>query len=209
MGWANKIIGWATGNGVEVDSNNRMKVNLEPNAIVNALQIGGVRIFSEVDQGYQTGIPLLASPEVDVDYRMRAGLDTLLDEEVFNYTAQNTGKHASVSTTMAATWTAGQFTANSGSITTTTTGYYLKTYASFPNIGASTLSGDFEASFSAQPSANNFVEFGFAPDITSATAAPADGVFFRLNSAGLQGIASFNGSEATTGVFTGVGGAGT
>jgi hypothetical protein len=209
MGWANKLIGWATGNGVEVDVTNRLKVNLEPNAIANALQIGGVRMFSELDQGYQTGVAVLASPEVDVDYRLRASMDTLLDEEVFNYTAQNTGKHQSVSTTMAATWTAGQFTTNSGSITTTTTGYYLKTYASFPNVGTSTLSADFEASFSAQPSANNFVEFGLAPDITSATAAPGDGVFFRLTSAGLRGVVSFNGSETPTGVFTGVDGVGT
>jgi hypothetical protein len=38
---------------------------------------------------------------------------------------------------------------------------------------------------------------------------PTDGVFFRLNSSGLQGIASFNGAEVSTGVFPLAGGTGT
>ena len=39
--------------------------------------------------------------------------------------------------------------------------------------------------------------------------APTDGVFFRLNSSGLQGIASFNGAEVSTGVFPLADGTGT
>jgi hypothetical protein len=186
-----------------------LKVITGTNAAGAPGDIGATRAFQELDSGSVTGTALLYSVEVDNDYRARIAQDTMLDEELFNYTAQNTGKHQSVSTTMAATWTAGQFTTNSGAITTTTTGYYLQTYANFPNIGANTLSGDFEVSFSAQPSANNFVEFGFVPNITSATVTPGDGIFFRLNSAGLQGIVSNNSAETSTGVFPLAGGAGT
>jgi len=204
-----RIEGNTSGNVAEVSTLNHLKVVTETNATTNPGNVGGIRNFQELDSGYITGAPLLYSVEIDNDYRMRSGLDTMLDEESFNYTAQNTGKHQSVSTTMAATWTAGQFTTNSGSITTTTTGYYLQTYASFPNVGANTLSADFEMSFSAQPSANNFVEFGFAPIISSGTAAPGDGIFYRLSSAGLQGIVSNNGTEVSTGVFPLSGGTGT
>ena len=203
------IRGSGTGNGAEVAGANQLKIIAETNAIANPLNVGGGRMFSEIDQGYLTGSPILYSPEVDVDYRLRTSHDTILDEEVFNYTAQNTGKHQGVTTTMTPAWTAGQFAPNSGSITTTTTGSYLQTYASYPNIGANTLAGDVIVSFGAQPSANNFVEFGFTPNITSATASPSDGTFFRLTSAGLQGVSSINGTETNTAVFTGVGGVGT
>ncbi len=204
-----RIEGNTSGNVAEVAGTNQLKVITETNVISNPNNVGAGRVFSEVDGGYITAVPILYSPEADADYRSRVALDTLLDEEVFNYSAQNTGKHQGVTTTMTPSWAAGQFIPNSSSIVTTTTGSYLQTYASFPNIGANTLSGDVEVSFSAQPSANNFVEFGFCPTITSAVAAPSDGAFFRLTSAGLQGVTSVNGTETNTGVFTGPGGVGT
>lgn len=204
-----RIEGNSSGNVAEVTGTNQLKVIPETNVASNPNNVGAVRVFGELDSGYLTAAPLLLSPEIDVDYRTRVSLDTLLDEEMFNYTAQNTGKHQQVVTTMVPSWTAGQFTPNSTSITTAATGIYLQTYASFPNIGVNTLSGDVTVSFSAQPSANNFVEFGFTPTIAAATASPTDGVFFRLTSAGLQGVSSINGTETNTGVFTGAGGVGT
>ena len=197
-----RIEGNTSGNVAEVNTANQLRVTAELDAYTNPLNVGNVRIQTELDAGKITGVPLLVSPELDGDYRTRISQDTLVDEENFNYTAQNTGKHQSVSTTMAATWTAGQFTTNSGSITTTTTGYALQTYANFPNSGAQTLSGDFEASFSQQPTANNFVEFGFTTNIVSATVAPPDGIFVRASASGFQGVVSFNGTETSTGVWT-------
>jgi len=203
------IRGSSTGNGAEVTSANYLKTITETNVIANPGNVGANRIFTELDGGYITASPILISPELDADYRTRAGMDTMLDEVMFNYTAQDTGKHQGVTTTMVPSWAAGQYIPNSTSITTTTTGTYLQTYATFPNVGANTLSGDVTMSFSAQPSANNFVEFGFTPNITSATASPSDGVFFRLSSAGLQGVSSINGTETNTAIFTGAGGVGT
>ena len=51
--------------------------------------IGGVRLHSENDSGEHTGTPYLKSPETSPDYRMRAGLDTVLFNDVFNATLQN------------------------------------------------------------------------------------------------------------------------
>ena len=186
--------------GANLNADGSIKVATETDASTNPDNVGGIRTFGENDQGLLTGLPLIVSPEIDVDFRMRIAQDLLLDEEVFNYTAQNTGKHSYTTTTMTNTWTAGQLTTNATNITTTTTGTMFSTYATFPTNGTQTLSGDFELGFSAQPQANSFVEFGFGMVGTSTTA-PTDGVFFRLSSAGLQGIASFNGTETSSGVF--------
>jgi len=195
-----KIEGSTSNNGLEVTTQGRMLVALETAAQTNAAQIGGVRTFTENDQGLVTGVIDIQSPESDIDFRLRMAMDTMLDDHTFNYTAQNTGVHSLATTSMAATFTAGQFSTNTGLVTTTTTGVTLSTYAYFPMMGTNTLSCDMELAFSAQPTTNTFVEFGIGLAGT-ATTAPTDGVFFRLNSAGLQGIASSNGTETSTGVF--------
>jgi len=197
-----------TGTKAEVTATNRLAVALGTDAVAAPADVGGVRNFSENDTGALTGVVSLLSPEVDSDYRVRVAQDLVLDEENFNYTAQNTGKHSYLTTTMTNAWTAGQLTTNSGSTTTTTTGTVFQTYAYFPIVGTQTLSAEAVIGFSAQPQANSFVEFGFMLPSTVAVA-PTDGVFFRLNSAGLQGIASFNGAETSTGVFPATSGSGT
>lgn len=176
-----------TGN---LDTNNNIKVALP----LAADQQGGIRVFSENDSGGVTGVPSLRSPEVDADYRLRISQDIILDDESFNYTAQNTGKHTYSSTTLANSWTAGNLTTNSGSITTVNTGSVFATYATFPNNGTQTLSADVELAFSNQPVSNTIIEFGLGIP-GSQLVAPLDGVFMRLTSAGLIGVASNNGTE--------------
>lgn len=208
MGMDLVVRGVTSGTGAEVAGTNQLKVILETDAIANVANIGGVRHFGENDGGFITGTVLLRSPEVDVDYRERQAADTIMDDHVFNTVAQDTGKHSYANTTMTNVWTAGQLTTNGTSITTTTTGTVLATYAFFPLMGTTTLAADAELGFSAQPQSNSFVEFGIG--IPGAqTVAPTDGVFFRLTASGLQGIASFNGAEATTGLFPLSGGTGT
>ena len=200
--------GSGTGNGAEVNSGGYLRVVPEVDAYGSPQHVGSIRAMGEVDAGYLTATPLLRPLEVDADYRARVSQDCLFDEEVFNYTAQNTGKHNFAATTMAATWTAGQFTTNSGSITTVSTGAQLSTYAFFPCTGTTTLSLDVEMGFSEQPKTNTFIEWGIGQAGTQLIA-PADGVFFRLSSAGLQGVCSYNGTETSTGVFPLSGGTGT
>lgn len=198
--------GSSTPGKANVDAGYNLQVAL-PDATTPA-RVGGVRMFGENDTGDVTGVVELRSGEIDEDYRARVALDFVYDEEDFAYTAQNTGKHSYANTTMTNTWAAGQVTTNATSITTTTTGTVFQTYAFFPVAASQGLSISVPVGFSAQPQANTFIEFGtIIPG--AATVAPTDGVFFRLNSAGLQGIASFNGSETSTGVFPLAAGAGT
>ena len=165
-------------------------------------RVGAIRSFSEVDSGSLVGTAQLLSPESDNDYRLRVSQDLILDEEVFNYTAQNTGKHTYTTSTVTNAWTAGNLTTNSANtaVFAAGTGTIFATYATFPATGTQTLSNDCELSFSAQPATNVFIEFGLGSP-GAVGVAPTDGVFFRLNSSGLLGVASSNGTESTTGVF--------
>ena len=197
-----RVEGNTSGNVAEVNTSNQLKVVPETNAWSNPQNVGSVRAWGENDPGFITGTADLMSGEVDKDYRLRVAQDMLMDDEVFSYTAQNTGKHAYTTTTMTAAWTAGNVTTNSANtaVLAASTGVQISTYAFFPTYGTCTLSADFEVAFSAAPTTNTFVEYGLGIAGTNVTA-PTDGVFFRLSSSGLQGIVSNNGTETSTGVF--------
>jgi hypothetical protein len=187
------------GNGgvaAEVTASRQLKAIL-PDATV-AADVGAIRVFSENDPGTITGEPYLYSPETDKDYRLRVSQDTLLDEEVFNYAAQNTGKHQYHNTTMTAVWGTGGVLLNGASITTTTTAARIRTYATFPLMDPGTLNVSTTAMFSAQPQANVIIDYGLFLDSAANPYAPSDGVFFRLSSGGLYGVINHNGTETTT-----------
>lgn len=202
------IKGVTTGTaGVAGTGADQLKIIPETNAIANPSNIGDIAFFSEVDQGYQTTQRILLSPEADNDYRMRVSQDLLLDEEVFNYGAQNTGKHSLSAATTNASWTASGVSITTG--TASGQGCIVKTYANFPNYGTQTLSFDTELAFAAQPAANIVYDFGFVGAASVNNAAPTDGAFFRLTSAGMQGVVSNSGTETPTGIFTGPSNTGT
>lgn len=179
---------------VQITGNLDQAGNVKTALTLDPQYTGGVRIFSENDAGMATGKPSLQSPEVDADFRFRVSQDLILDDESFNYTAQNTGKHYYSTTGLVNTWSAGNLTTNSSSITTVNSGSVFATYATFPNSGTQTLSADVELAFSNQPVSNTFIEFGLGIP-GSHLVAPLDGVFMRLTSAGLIGVASNNGTE--------------
>lgn len=195
------IRGSVSGSGAEVTAANRLKVELEVDAATNPNNVGGVRCFSENDTGYVLGTPSLMSPEVDSDFRIRTATDVLLDDETFNYVAQNTGKHFYNTNTLAFAWTAGNLITNSGNTTTINTSGGLSSYAMFPILGTQTLACDSELSFSQQPTTNTVIDFGLFLRSTSNPLTPTDGVYFRLNAAGLQGVVNYNGTETSTATF--------
>ena len=83
--------------------------------------VGAVRVYQVDDDGTRTGDPHLSSFEVDEDSRARVGEDALIDEERFNYTAQNTGKFAYRNTTATAAWSAAGMQLSASGVTPTTT----------------------------------------------------------------------------------------
>lgn len=206
--------GTSTAGKANVDTTFNLQVNT-PGASSTGVDRGGgsanagaVALFSEVDAGTKTSSRLVFSPETDEDYRFRVGVETPLDNETFNYTAQNTGKHNFVSTTMVSAWAAGGFSTNSTNITTTTTGVRLRTYAYFPLLGVTTTYAEVLLSLStAVAPTNTIVDFGLFNDTVPGTPAnpytPGDGAFFRVTSAGVLGVLNIAGAETTVGPFTG------
>ena len=121
---------------------------------------------------------------------------------MFNYAAQNTGKHKYTNTTMTNAWTASGLQTNSGSITTITTGTSFSTWAEFPaTLGAHAIYAEVEAAISAAPPTNTTVDFGLFRPAAANPYAPADGVYFRINSSGIHGVLNNNGTETPTGVM--------
>lgn len=165
-------------------------------------EVGAVRSFQENDAGTVTGTPNLTSPECDDDFRLRAALDTVLDTENFNYTAQNTGKHNFGNTTLAATWNQGGFLTNSGSVTTTTTGLRIRTYGCFPLHGTRRTYVEQFISFSASVPTNTRIDFGLFLDNAANPFAPSDGVYFSFQDGAIAGICNFNGSTTASGAIT-------
>src|ERR1017187_2502694 len=154
---ANKIIGKTSGNIAEVDVNS----NLRTSPSLVPATMGGILLFGRVDDGTISGVPDINPVECDDYYRLNIGQDIMLDTETFNYTAQNTGKHAYLTTTMTQAWTVGAVQTNSGSITTLNTGITGGTYAMFPLLGCSILSCEFQCAFSQAPATNTTIDIGF------------------------------------------------
>lgn len=190
--------------GTTVDSNasGQIKVVPETDITTNPNNVGAVKFVSENDAGLYSGDAYLASTETDDDYRLRISADTILDFETFNYGAQNTGKHTYTTTTMAMSWSSAGLTTNSGSITTANTGTQFGTWAEFPILGATNTYLEFEGSLSNTITTNFVIDFGFFRRGASYPFAPTDGVYFRVNSAGILGVINYNGSETTTSAFT-------
>lgn len=189
-----RIEGNTSGNVAEVNSSNQVKVVTETNAASNPENVGAVRVFSENDAGTITGTPYLRPPETSTDYRLRMGIDSLWDNESFNYAAQNTSKHNYTNTTLTITYGGGSITTNGGSGTAINTGAYLRTYRQFPLFGTASTYVDFDFCIADAIATNTEVYYGlFTPG--GQTAAPADGVYFKITSAGFFACTNNAGSE--------------
>lgn len=197
MSFLQKIIGYVSGNGVEVDSNNQLKV-----ALSNiATQMGGIRNFSENDPGTITGNTYLKSPETSTDYRLRVGIDTILFEDNFNAVTQNTSIWRHVFSTQTMTQSGGFLNINANFSTLAGSYCSLQTNQTFSIVGSSALYVDFIAAIADTIQANQKFEFGlFYP---SAASIPTDGMYIRLTSAGLELVSNYNGLETTSGIISG------
>jgi hypothetical protein len=193
-----RIEGNTSGNLAEVTSGNEVRVALSQ----TPANTGGVRLFSENDDGSDTGSAFLQSPETSKDFRLRVGLDTILLNETFNYSAQNSSSWASILTTQTMTFSTAGALLNASAITTITTGAMLKSYRRLPLFGAAALYGEITCLFTVVPVTNQVIEIGLFDVAAATTAALLDGVFFRINDGVMTGVACNAASETTTGTLT-------
>ena len=193
-----RIEGNTSGNVAEVNANHELSTALS--RVLGT--VGYSAIVAEHDSGVITGTAYQDPLDITTDYQMRVGLTTLLDNEDFNYAAVNTARHKYLATTMAAAWGSGFVTTNSGSITTINTGLTIATYQKFPLYGASDTWVEFTGSFTGSWLATNTtIDIGAFLNAATTPFAPTDGVYFRVNSAGIQGVSCYNGVEQVSPVF--------
>jgi hypothetical protein len=192
MGWANKLLGWTTNNGVEVDANHRMLVNtpmVEADAGYSTLQC-------EVDSGAFTGSRTLRQPQASVLNRMFVGLDTVIFADNFNLTAQNSTLWKTATTTFTSAFAGGYLVFNSGNVNTANAATLFSTWRTFPMTEQQPMLLEFRAFFvQAMPTWSVFEIGFFAAPIGSTPFAPTDGVFFRFNPNGVVGVLNYNGTE--------------
>lgn len=192
--------GGSTSGKANVNSTYDLQVAL-PDATTPS-RVGGVRLFSENDNGAVTGTAYLRSPETSSDYRLRVGVDTILMTETFNATAQNTSIWKHAFTTMTMTQSAGFLNINAAGTSTVSGNYaYLQTWRYFPLIGTAPLAVEWTGQLSSTAlQANEVYQFGLG--VAQAAADPVDGVWFELTSAGLYGVLRYNSGTATKTLLT-------
>lgn len=165
-------------------------------------QTGKARIMSENDAGGITGTVDLKSPETGLDYRMRTGIDTILFQDQFNATAQNTNNWSYAFVTLTAAQP-GAGTVNFSAVqgTTSAHGAFLRTSQTFPLQTTAPLAVDlFFGMFTAFLATNEVWLSGLGLP-ASAILPPTDGVWLQLTSSGLIGVISFSGTVTQTGVL--------
>jgi len=188
------------------DSAGKANVDAEYNlqvALTNTpARVGSVRMMSENDSGTVTGTPYLKSPETSSDYRLRVGVDTLLFEDTFNATSQNTTLWNYVFNTMTCAQP-GAGTLNFSTVqgTTSSHGAFMRTWQYFPLTNTAPMAIEFYGGMMISPLVSGEVFLAGIGLPSAAVTRPTDGVWFRLTTAGLEGVLAFNGTEYTTGVL--------
>ena len=191
-----RIEGNTSGNVAEITAANEIKVKLSDS------DGGSVRIFGENDPGSATGAPYLMSPEVTPDYRLRVGVDSILFEDTFNATAQNTSLWSYTFATLTAAQP-GAGTVNFSTVqgTTSAHGANMRTFQYFPLTNTAPLAIEFTGGMFTAPLVSGEVWAAGIGLPGSAILLPTDGVYWKLTTAGLEGILSFNGTPVSTGVI--------
>jgi hypothetical protein len=175
---------------------------------IDATLTGAAISMAQIDDGSVSGAPITRTIDVDPDFKLRSANENMQDSETFDYTAQNTNKHYMLATTMVPAFTTGGLVTNSTNITTNPSSVHFRTYAMFPVLGANTLYAEYEGSFSALPVSNTVITLSMVIPAAAAPFTIVDGAAFRLTSAGIVGVISYNGAETSTSVidFTGIDG---
>jgi len=153
----------------------------------------------EVDAGAITGTRLFKSQYVSHDDRLSVGIDTVSAVYNFTTTLQNTGKFKHAFTTMTMTQSGGFLNINPALATVSGNYAFLQTWKHFSLQADGELHIEMVGQISAMPPSNQIFETGLF--LGTAGVVPADGVFFRLTSAGLEGVVVNNGTPYSTGVF--------
>lgn len=161
---------------------------------------GFITFTAENDDGLVTGTRYTLTPEVTGDFRLRAGIDQMLFNELFPGAALNSALWTAPATTATLTVAGGFANLNAASSVASGAVARLSTYRHFPCYKSYTTYYEKEVAFTSLPVLGNVCEWGGI--ICTGTSAPTDGGFFRLNTAGeFRAVINNNGTETQSGTL--------
>ena len=188
------IIGKASGNIAEVNTNDELKVAL------SALQTNAGFAALAVEQGAAAepgGVRKVRRLKASLNRRLSVGMDTLVMDENFIAAAQNTALWKNAVTNFTFSFaTPGFVVFNSASIVTTGSAQLYQSYQHIILGGQSPVIVEVPFLITAAPPANWQMDFGLAAaPVASTPYALTDGVYLRLKSTGLYAILNYAGTE--------------
>lgn len=157
--------------------------------------VGAVRFVSENDNGSITGTAYLKSPETSSDYRLRVGMDTVLFNDTFNATAQNTQNWYYAFSTMTASQPGGYLQFGTVQGTASPHGAYMRSFQYFPVIGTAPIAVEFSGGPYIAALVPNEAFYAGLGSPGAAGTAPTDGAWFKMTNAGLFGELQYNGGS--------------
>lgn len=159
---------------------------------------GVVVVYNENDDGTFSGAPYRKSSEVSPDYRQRVGIDSELFCDNFNALTQNTALWSYTFATLTAAQP-GAGTVNFSTVqgTTSAHGAFMRSHQYFGLANTAPLAVEVICGqFTAALSSGEIWLMGLGLP-TAAITRPTDGAWFRISTAGVEGVIAFNGAETT------------
>ena len=176
-------------NGVGVNTDHEAKVALNQ----DSEKSGFVSLASE--KGIlPNGTRVMKEVECSDNYRLRVENDNILFNDYPTGTALNTSILTTRVTTQTVVVGSNRYELNSSGITTVNTGSLIKTIRTFPWFKANALYCETALSWSLDPVANWFAEWGLM-ETTTAIAAITNGAFFRITAGAFRGVINNGGIE--------------
>ena len=166
-------------NKANVDAN----YNLQVRTPISGTQAGFVALEAEIDPGtYNNGVRIVQPLDASYDSRLRVAVDTPLFIDRFAGAAQNTALWNYANTNNTFAQANGWASINATALVAASNYGLLKSYRSFPTWAVFGTSFNCWMQLSQLATTYNTTEWGLG--IAATTAAPTDGVFFRLTAAG-------------------------
>lgn len=181
----------------DVDINNNLEVNFPSSLSATGYVVSVI----EPDDGTVTGSRLRKTSDVSQFFRTRIGTDKIVWNDIFNHGVLNNTKYTVNTTTQTVTVANGFLNLNANNITASPGPVSkVQTFKTFSLFNQYPTYFDIQASFSAPLQNNSIIEFGFG--LATGTAAPTDGIFFRMSGGTLNAVINYNGSETgATNIF--------
>jgi hypothetical protein len=129
-------------------------------------------------------------------------MDTVLFDDSFVSTSQNTAIWRSAVSTFTLALAAGYVIFNNSSVVTSGAAQVYQTWRTFSLEADAPLSLEIRALITIAPPSNWTANFGFSLVASFATPyTPTDGAYFRINSNGIYGVVNYAGTESVSGLL--------